>query len=112
MAVTFTHIQAQEPGPKNPETNNKRSGWWDSTMENNTTLEELNDIADLNNDRIDNLAALITVTSEQMEDRLTADRLLNDGQNRTAELISLVFGGTTPSVENYLTSSQEPLQAA
>ena len=71
-----------------------------------------NDLADLNNERIDNLAALITVTAEQMDDRLRAGELLNEGAHRTDELVSAVFGGTTPSIENYLAARQDALQAA
>ena len=80
----------------------------------NTTQNEIsqNDIEDLINDRIDNLAALITVTSEQMEDRLRADELLSQSANRTDELMKLVFGGDSPSVENYLSTRKESLQAA
>ena len=70
-----------------------------------------NDISDLVGERIDNLAALITVTSEQMEDRLRAEELLEEDAGRTNELISLVFGGSTPSIENYL-AAQDELQAA
>ncbi len=71
-----------------------------------------NDIADLNNDRIDNLAALITVTAEQMDDRLRAGELLEQGAHRTDELITAVFGGSAPSIENYLAARQDTLQAA
>lgn len=71
-----------------------------------------NDIADLNNERIDNLAALITVTAEQMDDRLRAGELLDSGAHRTNELITAVFGATTPSIENYLAAREETLQAA
>lgn len=83
-----------------PTKNNKSSG-----------LTE-NDIADLNNERVDNLAALITVTAEQMDDRLRAGELLEQGAHRTNELIAAIFGGTTPSIENYLTAREETLQAA
>ncbi len=81
-------------------------------METNNTTEVQNDIADLTNERIDNLAALITVTSEQMEDRLRAERLLDEGAHRTDELITAVFGGSTPSIENYLAAKGTSLQAA
>lgn len=78
----------------------------------NSTAEiPQNDIADLIGERIDNLAALVTVTSEQMDDRLRAEELLEAGAGRTSELISLVFGGSTPSIENYLAARDE-LQAA
>jgi len=70
-----------------------------------------NDLADLINERVDNLAALITVTAEQLDDRTRAGDALDAGAHRTAELVELVFGGATPSVENYL-ASQHELQAA
>ena len=70
-----------------------------------------NDLIDLTNERVDNLAALITVTAEQMDDRIRAADALEAGAHRTAELIELVFGGPTPSVENFLASHHE-LQAA
>ncbi len=81
-------------------------------METNTNIEVQNDISELTNDRIDNLAALITVTSEQMEDRLRAERLLSEASHRTDELVSLVFGASTPSIENYLAAKQDAYQAA
>ncbi len=71
----------------------------------------MNDISDLNNERIDNLAALITVSAEQLEDRLTAEKAIESGAHRTSELIELVFGSGTPSVESYL-ASKSSLQAA
>jgi len=70
----------------------------------------MNDIIDLTNERTDNLAALITVTAEQLDDRITAGAAIETGAHRTAELIELVFGSETPSVENYLAS--RTLQAA
>lgn len=73
--------------------------------------EITNDLIDLTNERVDNLAALITVTAEQLDDRALAGEALESGAHRTAELIELVFGSATPSVENYLSSKQE-LQAA
>lgn len=73
--------------------------------------EITNDLIDLTNERVDNLAALITVTAEQLDDRARAAEALESGAHRTAELIELVFGGSTPSVENYLSSKRE-LQAA
>ena len=77
-----------------------------------TTTEVQNDLIELTNDRIDSLAALVTVTAEQMEDRLRAERLLSRSAGRTDELMSLVFGGDSPSVGNYLASREESLQAA
>ena len=82
------------------------------TMETANTNERHNDLDDLTNERIDNLAALITVTAEQMEDRLRAERLLTESANRAEELTSLVFGGSTPSIENYLAAREADLQAA
>ncbi len=81
-------------------------------METANTNERHNDLDDLTNERIDNLAALITVTAEQMEDRLRAERLLTESANRAEELTSLVFGGSTPSIENYLAAREADLQAA
>lgn len=70
----------------------------------------MNDIIDLNNERIDNLAALITVSAEQLDDRLTAEAALEEDAHRASELTYLVFGSDTPSVESYLSS--RTLQAA
>ena len=78
----------------------------------NTTVEVKNDLIELTNERIDSLAALITVTAEQMEDRLRAEELLGRSENRTDELMSLVFGGDSPSVENYLATRGGNLAAA
>lgn len=74
--------------------------------------EITNDLIDLTNERVDNLAALITVSAEQLEDRLRAGELLDAHAHRTDELISLVFGSDTPSVESYLQSHGQTLQAA
>lgn len=71
-----------------------------------------NDLIDLTNDRIDSLAALITVTAEQLDDRAAAAEALDRGAHRTKELIELVFGDTTPSVDNYLTARGRVLEAA
>lgn len=71
----------------------------------------MNDIIDLTNERVDNLAALITVTAEQLDDRLAAEDALASNSHRSSELIELVFGSKTPSVENYL-AAVSPLQAA
>lgn len=67
---------------------------------------------ELTTDRIDSLAALVTVTTEQLEDRRLAGQLLDSASHRTDELISLVFGSDTPSIENYLASKGQLLQAA
>lgn len=69
-----------------------------------------NDLIDLTNERIDNLAALITVTAEQLDHRAAAHEAIEADAHRTADLIELVFGSETPSVENYLAS--HTLQAA
>ncbi len=74
--------------------------------------EITNDLIDLTNERVDNLAALITVTAEQLDDRELAGKALDAGAHRTAELIELVFGSSTPSVESYLESHDQELQAA
>lgn len=71
-----------------------------------------NDIIDLTNDRVDNLAALITVSAEQLEARKVAESALESGAGRTDELISLVFGSSTPSVANYLAAQSDGLIAA
>ncbi len=77
---------------------------------NTESTEVQNDLIDLTNERIDNLAALITVTAEQLDDRVAAEKAIEADAHRTAELIELVFGSETPSVENYLAS--RTLQAA
>ena len=79
---------------------------------NNKTAETHNDLIDLTNERVDNLAALITVTAEQMDDRVLAGEALESGAYRSAELVELVFGSSTPSVESYLESRDTVLQAA
>lgn len=71
-----------------------------------------NDLIDLTNDRVDNLAALITVTSDQLEARQQAEVALSSNSGRTEELISLVFGDSVPSVESYLASRSSELVAA
>ena len=76
----------------------------------NTTTQ--NDMIDLVDERVDTLSALLTVSAEQLEDRLIADELLSQRANRTDELIEAVFGSTTPSIENYLRSQGRSLQAA
>ena len=81
-------------------------------MTNENTTEVKNDLIELTNERIDSLAALVTVTAEQMEDRLRADELLERSAGRTNELMSLVFGADSPSVENYLATREASLQAA
>jgi|GEM_PF-1332234 len=77
-----------------------------------STAEVSNDLIDLTNERVDNLAALITVTAEQIQDRSTAAEALETRAHRTTELVELVFGSPTPSVEHYLNSHGTSLQAA
>ena len=78
----------------------------------NNEFETNNDLIDLTDERIDTLSALLTVSAEQLDDRLKAERLLEKSEHRTAELIEAVFGSTTPSIESYLQAREEPLQAA
>lgn len=71
-----------------------------------------NDLIDLTNERVDNLAALVTVSVEQLKARQLAESALESGAGRTDELVSLVFGSSVPSVENYLAAcSSEPVAA-
>ena len=63
-------------------------------------------------ERVDNLAALITVTNEQLEDRKRSERALQHDTARVRELVRLVFGDETPSVESYLHEHQPHLLAA
>jgi len=78
----------------------------------NKTAETHNDLIDLTNERVDNLAALITVTAEQMDEQALVAKALDTGAHRSAELVELVFGSSTPSVESYLESRGTVLQAA
>ncbi len=71
-----------------------------------------NDLIDLTNERVDNLAALITVTAEQLDDRNRVETALEVGEHRTGELVRLVFDGEAPSVQNYLAARSNELQAA
>lgn len=73
--------------------------------------QKSNDLVDLTDDRVDSLSALITVSAEQLQDRLRAGEALSSGSARSAELIEAVFGGS-PSVESYLASRSGELQAA
>ena len=74
--------------------------------------QKSNDLVDLTDDRVDSLAALITVSAEQLQDRLRAGEALSSGSARSAELIEAVFGSGSPSVESYLASHSGELQAA
>ena len=57
-------------------------------------------------ERVDNLAALVMVTDEQLADRERAAAHLATDTPRVRELIKLVFGDDEPSVENYLSSHE------
>lgn len=76
------------------------------------TISHENDIIDLTNERVDTLAALITVSAEQLDDRLAAETAIAHDAHRTSELVSLIFGADSPSVENYLVARERELQAA
>lgn len=65
-----------------------------------------NDTATWTDERVDSLAALVMVTDQQLADRKKAEAGLATDTPRVRELISLVFGGDEPSVENYLTTRQ------
>jgi len=77
-----------------------------------TDITADNDLIDLTNERVDNLAALITVTAEQLDDRAKAETAIAERAHRTDELVRLVFGGEAPSVANYLAARTGELQAA
>lgn len=76
------------------------------------TKEIANDLIDLADERVDTLSALITVTAEQLDDRLKAEELIDARANRTSELIEAIFGSGSPSIENYLEARRKELQAA
>ena len=63
-------------------------------------------------ERVDNLAALVLVTDEQLADRdRVADSLSQDSPG-VSELTRRVFGSDTPSVESWLSDRSEALVAA
>lgn len=62
-------------------------------------------------ERVDNLAALITVTDEQLVDRARAEVGLRTDSPRVRELVKLVFGDEVPSVENYLAAHDHLIAA-
>ena len=63
-------------------------------------------------ERVDNLAALVLVTDEQLADRdRVADSLSQDSPG-VSELMRRVFGSDTPSVESWLSDGSEALVAA
>lgn len=63
-------------------------------------------VATWDDERVDNLAALIMVTDQQLADREKAEAGLAADTPRVRELVSLVFGGDEPSVENYLATHE------
>ncbi len=78
-------------------------------------MDNGNDLIDLTDERVDNLAALLTVSAEQLEDRQRAGAGLARGEHRANELVNLVFGTDVPSVEAWLARSEnlegEPVAA-
>lgn len=63
-------------------------------------------------ERVDNLAALLLVTDEQLADRaLVASSLAADAPG-VSDLLQRVFGSDTPSVRSWLDESAEDLVAA
>lgn len=72
-----------------------------------------NEIIDLRTDeRVDNLAALVLVTDEQLADRELVAERLTDETPGVADLMRRVFGSETPSVESWLSDRSEALTAA
>ena len=63
-------------------------------------------------ERIDTLAALLTVTDEQLADRRRAENGLTTDSPRVKSLVRMVFGDDSPSVENYITARGDELVAA
>jgi len=63
-------------------------------------------------ERVDALAALVTVTDEQLADRERAEHGLATDTPRVRELVHLVFDDDTPSVESYLEARGNELVAA
>jgi len=63
-------------------------------------------------ERVDALAALVTVTDEQLADRERAERGLATDTLRVRQLVHLVFDDDTPSVESYLEARGDELVAA
>lgn len=55
-------------------------------------------------ERVDNLAALITVTDEQLAERKRIEQGLASDNQRVKQLVNLVFGSDSASVEQYLAS--------
>jgi hypothetical protein len=63
-------------------------------------------------ERVDNLAALLLVTDEQLADRDRAEHGLTVESPRVSDLMHRVFGADTPSIENWLTERDDQLVAA
>ena len=63
-------------------------------------------------ERVDNLAALVLVTDEQLADRDRVAESLSQDSPGVSELMRRVFGSDTPSVESWLSDRSEALVAA
>lgn len=63
-------------------------------------------------ERVDNLAALVLVTDEQLADRDRVAESLSEDSPGVSELMRRVFGSDTPSVESWLSDDSEALVAA
>ena len=63
-------------------------------------------------ERVDNLAALVLVTEEQLADRDRVAESLSQDSPGVSELMRRVFGSDTPSVESWLSDRSEALVAA
>lgn len=63
-------------------------------------------------ERVDNLAALVLVTDEQLADRDHVAERLSENSTGVSDLMRRVFGSDTPSVESWLSDRSEALVAA
>ena len=63
-------------------------------------------------ERVDNLAALVLVTDEQLADRDRVAERLSEPSPGVSDLMRRVFGSDTPSVESWLSDRSEALVAA
>ena len=63
-------------------------------------------------ERVDNLAALVLVTEEQLADRDRVAEHLTHESDGVSDLMRRVFGSDTPSVESWLADRTEALVAA
>ena len=79
---------------------------------NNKNTKNTKNTNNWTDERIDTLAALLTVTDEQLADRRRAESGLTANNDRVKSLIRLVFGDDSPSVENYITARGDELVAA